>query len=247
MYKKIFHILLISIILAAIILMVIYRNILQNFFYQELYDKGFKLEEIIINELYLLAIPDIIDRLNFSNGDSMMKIDLESNKTLLEESFWIKKAVISKEFPNKIHITIYENLPEFIWQDDNKYFALDAMGNILKEINNKELELFKNFIILSGTNAKLFTQNLLVFIKKNIDIYQHIAKIERIGDRRWNIIFINNMTIKLPELNPELAWDNFIILNDKIDFFENPVKAIDFRIKDKLFIEFDMGNNISNL
>lgn len=244
--KKILSIFLSATIISGMIFTIKYYDYIKSQFYTKLYKIGFKVEEIYINELSLFSIEEIIDQLNFSHGDDIMGIDLSSNKEKLESSFWVSKAKLAIEFPNKINITIYENIPSFIWYNHKQYFAVDDRGKILKKIDLSELERFSNFIILEGMNARSYIQNLLEFIKIDNKLYQSISHVEWVGERRWNIKLTNDLIVKLPQLNPTLAWKHFIDLHREINFFNNKVESIDLRVQDKLFIEFDLHNPINN-
>ena len=232
-------------ILCAVASLYKYYPLLKHNFYKHLYQQGFKVEKIYINELKFLTVEEVIDKLDFAPGDPIMQIDLQLNQKALQESFWIKKSAIKVDFPNVIRITIYENVPEFIWYHNKQYFALDNAGRILKYIDEQELQKFSNFIIVTGKGVRPFVPNLFDFIKMDQDIYNYIAEIEWISNRRWDIIFINDLKVKLPELNPRQSWKSFVELNKKLNFFSNKIKSVDLRIKDRLFIELDLKDSLN--
>lgn len=243
--KKTFRIIVSTIIILMILAIIKYYDLIKSSFYTQLYEMGFKIENIYINQLSIFTVEEIVDKLTFAHGDHILAVDLQENKHILEESFWVKKANLSIEFPDKINIVIHEIIPEFIWRNQGQYFALDHLGEIIKKVDLTELNRFSNLIILEGDNARSFVQNLLSFIKIDDKIYQYISYVEWIGDRRWNIRLTNDLLIKLPQVNPLSAWNNFLSLHKRIDFFHNKVESIDLRVKDKLFIEFDLNNPIN--
>ena len=115
----------------------------------------------------------------------------------------------------------------------------------MKKIEIEDLIKFNNFIILQGQNSKSYVQNLLTFIKDNKVLYDAITHVEWVSDRRWNIKFTNGLIVKLPQINPVSAWEHFISLHKRIDFFRNKVESIDLRVEDKIFIELDLKKPIN--
>ena len=234
-----------SLIVVVIILLVKNFNFLKHNFHDYLYDNGFKVEKIYINQLEFVEIKDIIDNLEFSYNDPIITLDIKKNQHLLERSFWVNKADISVFYPDLVKIEIDEKKPEFLWYKDNDYFALDQKGKILKKLDIEELKQFSNFIILDGNNVRLATDNLLSFIKLEKEIYLSISRAIWIGNRRWDIEFINGFRLQLPQKNPAYAWQYFIQLNKQIDFIHNNIGSLDLRLPEKLFMKLNLDDPLN--
>jgi len=212
---------------------------------KKLYNDGFKVTKIYINKLEFLDVEEIIDALDFQNGDPILDLDLVSNQQRLKANFWIEEVSIKMTLPNIIKINIIEKKPEFIYSDKHKFFVLDGRGKILKQIDEDGLKRFAGFVVVVGKNARLFVPNLLDFIKEDKEVYSYISLISWVSERRWNVVFVNDMLLKLPQQNPGKAWLKFLELNERLDFFGNHIKSIDLRVKDRLFIELDLDYPIN--
>jgi cell division protein FtsQ len=55
----------------------------------------------------------------------------------------------------------------------------------------------------------------------------------RIADRRWDLLTINGVTIKLPEIAPEIALATLNEMQSNSDVLSRDVTAIDLRIADR--------------
>ncbi|MFZ8864957.1 MAG: cell division protein FtsQ/DivIB [Rickettsiales bacterium] len=204
--------------------------------------QGFKVKEIHVNQLEYIDLAEIIDNLDFKNGDDIFALNLKQNQQRLASNLWVESVAIKIKYPDIVEINIKEKKAEFILFTEGKYYIIDAKGEIIKNLPATDVKNFADFIILSGVNAKLYTANLLEFIRKDKVIYNYIAEILRISDQRWNIKFVNNMVVKLPQQDPTSAWNLFLELNNQIRFFDNKIKSIDLRVKDRLFLELDLNN-----
>jgi len=210
-----------------------------------LYEQGFRVGEIHINQLDFIEVEEVIDSLDFENGDAILEVDLVNNQQNIKRNFWIESVSIKLVFPDIVKINIVEKKPEFVWLDRKKYFVLDAGGKILKEISKDGLGRFAGFVVVVGKGANLFTPNLSDFIKEDEEVYSFISLIKWVGGRRWDVKFVNDMVVKLPQQDPSKAWSKFLDLNKKLKFFNNKIKSIDLRVKDRLFIELDLDYPIN--
>lgn len=204
--------------------------------------KGFVVKEIHVNELKYIELAEIIKNLDFNNGDNILSIDLEANQKRLASNFWIDSVSLKIIFPNIIEININEKNAEFILFENDQYHIIDEKGNIIKDLGIEDTKRFADFIVLTGQDAKLYAANLIEFIKSDKIIYSYISEITRVSKQRWNIKFINDMLVKLPQQDPKSAWSLFIELNNQMKFFDNKIKSIDLRVKDRLFLELDVKN-----
>ncbi len=212
-------------------------NFLKNELHDLLYKEGFKVEEIHINELEFLQVEEQIGKLTFGQGDYIFALELKESQQILEDNFWVEAAQLKIIYPNIVAVTLKEKQPKFLWYQDGQYHAIDALGKIIKTLTIAELELFANFIVVSGALAQQYIPNLLSFIASDARLKSYISEARFIGERRWDILFVNGLLVKLPQQNPQAAWAKFIELNETNNFLNNQFKSVDLRVEDKLFIE----------
>ena len=234
-----------SIFIVLFILVIKNFSFLKNNFEDYLYNNGFKVKKIYINQLDFLDITNVIDSLDFAHDTPIINLDIVKNKNSLEDNFWINKADISIVYPDLVNIKIDEKKPEFLWYHNMQYFVLDKKGKVLKKLNISELKKLSNFIMLDGNNARLVTDNLLSFIKLDNNIYLSISKAIWVGNRRWDIEFINGFRLQLPQKDPMQAWKYFIKLNQHIDFIGNNIESLDLRLPERLFMKLNLDDPLN--
>lgn len=166
-------------------------------------------------------------------GYPILDIDLWQIKANLEKLTWIESASVTRQLPSTLSISVVERQPMALWQDNNKVSLIDRGGKVINETN---LEKFSNLIILVGSNVPYHAGHFLKFISSTPDITKMISSGVLVNGRRWNVNLKSGILIKLPEDNPETAW-NFLTkkqLESKI--LESNVKIIDLRIEKKMFV-----------
>jgi cell division protein FtsQ len=223
-------------LLLGLVGLVKYEGI-KSYVQESLYEIGYKLEEIQINDLQFLDVKEVVDIMNVQNEESVFKINIEEIEINLERNFWISEAKVRVIYPNILNVFITEKVPEFLWNDGKKFYAVNEKGEILKQVLGDDKYQFANFITISGKNSRGYIPNLMLFIKSDDYLFSNISAISRVGKRRWDVYFIGGLKVMLPQKTPAKSWQNFIELNDKINFFNNKFKSVDLRVENKIFIE----------
>ncbi|MFV9875358.1 MAG: cell division protein FtsQ/DivIB [Rickettsiales endosymbiont of Dermacentor nuttalli] len=195
---------------------------------------GLTVQNIYLSGQHNTPLNQITSSLNFKLGDNIFTIPIRRIKYNLEQMGWIDEAIIFRQLPDSVYISIIEKKPAALWQSNGALYLIDENGDIL---TNKQIKDFANLIIIVGDDAQLYVRSLLDMLRTDKKLYTKITSAIRIGERRWNIRFINGLEVKLPEISPEQAWDYIISLYTQKKLFVNGVTNIDLRIPDKLYIK----------
>ncbi|MFA5015102.1 MAG: FtsQ-type POTRA domain-containing protein [Actinomycetota bacterium] len=144
-----------------------------NYFYNSEY---FKVKNIDIEENTHYKNEEILDLIPEVIGVNIFEI----NKKTVEETItggltWVKEVELSKIFPDRVIVTLVERKPELIIVYKNDYFLMDGEGVILDRIAEKNLNSYKDLLLIK--NAVSYNVNVGEKIaKKNalscIDIYK---------------------------------------------------------------------------
>jgi cell division protein FtsQ len=167
------------------------------------------------------------------------KTNIQTLKEELKKEIWIKDILIQQKTMDNLIINITEYIPFAIYIDNNnKVKLIDEQGHFI-DIHKEEIRLFNKLLIITGEPTKDDIYN----IYNMLSIYNNIAKktfkIERINNRRWNLILKNNITVKLPEENNDtlIIWKNLDELLS-MKHFEDNLSCIDLRIKNKIYLKY---------
>lgn len=169
-------------------------------------------------------------------GDPILNIDLKKIKQKLEKLTWVKYASVERLFPSTLSISIIERQPLALWQNEGVVQLIDNEGDI---INTNNIDKFSDFIILVGEESPSHAQSLFNLLNTQPKLVERVSSAIRVGKRRWNVRFLNDIEVKLPEENASKAWANLASLQEETGILDTDVKNIDLRIEDqnKIFVK----------
>ena len=195
---------------------------------------GFVLENIIIEGRENTSYKDIIQTLKADKGSPIFSVEMQEVKGRLEDTTWIKKAMVERRLPSTLYIAIIERKPIAIWQFKKKLYLVDTEGNRITKYNG---EGFSELIHVVGQDANIYASNLL----SDINIYPNLAsKIKsavRYGNRRWNLHLEQNIIVKMPENGFREAYEYLHLLNKDKKLFDQNYKMLDLRDPYKYYLE----------
>jgi cell division protein FtsQ len=194
----------------------------------------FTLKNVYLEGHHYVNNEEIIKTLSmFINiGEPILNISLNKIKNKLETIDWIENVIIERRLPSTLFIKIIEKKPSAIWQYKGKLYLIDQNG---KTITTNKVNDFEYLVLLVGQEAPLHFNHLLSWIRGDEKLFQKIAVVTRVGQRRWNIKLDNGIEIKLPEKGEKEAWQWFGNLYHK-NKLDSEIKVIDLRIPGKIYI-----------
>lgn len=152
-------------------------------------------------------------------------INKKLDKNSLIESFKIKKI-----YPNTVKIQVFEKEPIFILQNKKKKYYF-TKKNLL--INYTKIKQFEDLPIVFAEKEnfeKFYTE--LKKIKFPIKIVKAFYFFD---SKRWDLLTVNNKTIKLPIKDYDTSLKNFIDIQKKESFKKYTI--FDYRITDQLILK----------
>ena len=195
---------------------------------------GFSLETVVIEGRENSSYKEIIETLKADKGESIFSVDLQGTKARLEDTTWIKNAMVERKLPSTIYIAIIERQPVAIWQFKNKLYLIDAEGN---RITNHNKDGFPDLIHIVGQDANIYANSLLSDINTYPSLGSKIKSAVRYGNRRWNLHLEQNIIVKMPENGFSKAYEYLHLLNKDKKLFDQNYKMLDLRDPNKYYLE----------
>ncbi|KJV56549.1 cell division FtsQ family protein [Orientia chuto str. Dubai] len=234
--------LVIKVIIVILIFVLLFTNKL-NFIQIEITNKligiasdfGFRLEKVIIDGQQNVATSKIMAAINADTGAPIFDIDIQRVKAELEKNSWIRNAIVERRLPNTIYVGILERKPIAIWQLNKKLYLIDNEGIVM---HTDKISEFSSLLHLVGPGANLHANKLILTIGSEPSLASKIVSAVRYGNRRWNLIFQENITVKMPEDDFNKAWQYLVKLFQSNKFFNQKYKVLDLRDSSKYYIEY---------
>lgn len=180
---------------------------------------------------------------HFVNKEDILKL-IDKNKPILFISLseikhniellsrWVKNVDVQRILPNTIIITIEEHKPFAIWHHDNQFSIVDSTGYVI--INDYYID---GLISIFGNNALSELDFVRSVVNSNTELSHEIHSFNYMQDKHWNVIFNNGLEVKLPQDNPNYAWNCLKKLHDELNIIKSNWKIIDLRTQNKIFIK----------
>jgi len=195
----------------------------------------YTLSKIEISNLNFLNEKDIAEYFNPYLEKSIFLVPLNKISNEIRQIKWVKDLNIKSNYKNTLLITLEEEIPLGIYDNENQkiLFSYDL---VVLEIIASNIE-YKNLITFLGENSLNNSKKLL--IKLDNDFEKSIKSAMYIGNRRWNLKLKNKIILKLPENNINEAIENYKKIyanfsNKDLKDIEN----IDLRMKNKVIIKY---------
>jgi cell division protein FtsQ len=192
-------------------------------------DAGFGIAEVHISGNTRTPPETVAAALGLEPGQSIFAADLNAARRRLMGLDWIAEADVRRRYPDSIYVTIVEKLPFALWQSPNGLFVVERSGAL---ITNKNLEAFASLPKFIGAGAN-GGADVVDAIAAHRAVSARVRAIERISNRRWNLILDGDVVVKLPEA----GWPK------QIDMLEHLI--VDKGILERDISEIDLRNSAS--
>jgi cell division protein FtsQ len=131
-----------------------------------------------------------------------------------------------------VHLT--ERRPIAIWQNKGEQHLIDETGKVIMA---PDLTPFASLVVAVGEDAPQTAPSLIAMLNSQPDLKQRISAAIRVSGRRWDLKLNNGLVIKLPEENPELAFEKLANLQDSSKILDKDLIAIDMRLPDRMYLQ----------
>lgn len=194
---------------------------------------GLELKDIVLVGRDKAALADIKEAVGIKVGDPLFSLSLEESKARLEKVSWVKEARLHRKFPGTLMIEIQERKPVAMWQNKGQLKLIDADGVV---ISTDEVTEYSDLPIVIGEKAPEKIYGLFKMLSAQENLFKQVSSITYVGERRWDVKFYNGVQVKLPEDNPNAAWNYLAELENDKKILERDIISLDFRLKDRVFI-----------
>ena len=187
------------------------------------------------------SVKDILQALRVKRGDPIINFDAAEAQSRVEALGWVRSAVVTRKLPDSIYIQIQERKPFALWQSQGRVTLIDHEG---KEILDTGLESYNYLPLIVGDDARKYAPELFDVMASQPDLFRQVLAAVRIGNRRWDILFVGGLRVYLPQHGISNAWTRLAAANSEKDFFNRDISTVDLRLPDRMIIRVISENKI---
>lgn len=199
---------------------------------------GFEVENVLI-EGRVNTDPEILKAIiNVQKGEPLFAFNPKEAKDAIENIIWVDTAHVERRLPNTLYIRLDERKPLALWQKDKKLKLIDQYGDIIPVAN---LTPFQNLVIVIGENAPQNSEELFQTLVGEPEIFKRIESAGLIADRRWDLIFKNDLRVKLPEQDVAYAFSRLARAQREDKILDKDLMGIDLRDPHRMIVRTRPG------
>lgn len=167
--------------------------------------------------------------------------DLEAMRLRIEDLPWVDRAAVSRQLPNVLKIEVQEHVPFALWQKGRDLNLVNKRGEVIVKA---ALSAFPELPLVVGDGAPSEAASLMHYLATEPELANRVEAAIRVGERRWDLKFDNDVVLNLPEEGPAQAWRRFAELQKNTGILELGYTRLDLRLPDMLVVRGKDGEPI---
>lgn len=168
-------------------------------------------------------------------GENMFRADPHLIKRRVEATRRVVNVSVYRLWPDQIQIYAYPAEPVALWSDGKSWAVVDSLG---RQINGLAPENYTNLPKLVGVGGDVAAPDLASALSAIPELSARIQIATRIEERRWNLTFENDVTVRLPvDEDMARALSRLADLQVRTDILDRAVAGLDLRVPERVFIQ----------
>jgi cell division protein FtsQ len=200
-------------------------------------DAGFGISSVQLAGNSRTPPASILAALGFEPGQSIFKADIHAARERLMQLDWVARVDIERRYPDSISVNIIERKPFALWQAKDGLYVIESSARPITFARIEDYPHLPLFIGAVPTNGAV----LVSAIAQHRAVIARVRAMQRISDRRWNLILDDGVLVKLPEEGWQKQVDALEHLIVDKSVLERDIVEIDLRQKDNYFFKLRNG------
>ncbi|MFT3996243.1 MAG: FtsQ-type POTRA domain-containing protein [Asticcacaulis sp.] len=210
------------------------RTSVINFADARIASMGVSLQNVRLQGVSDVAREDIRKAMKFERGQPLALMDLDKVKADVEAVGWVKSAVVRRQLPDQLIITVTERPRLAVWQYQNKAMVVDDTGKVIPEARSAN---FVDLPLVVGEGANEASADIVRLMQGRPELMSKVWALVRVDTRRWDVRLKNNTIIKLPALDQEEALGRLDVLISQQRILDQGLAVIDLRDPNALVVK----------
>ena len=167
-------------------------------------------------------------------GENMFRADPHLIRSRVEATNKVLNVRVHRLWPGQVVILADAAEPVALWHDGRQWQVVDGLGRVLP---GARAEDHPELLRLAGKGAPEAAPLLTAALAAAPDITTRVAVATRVNARRWDMRFVNGVTVRLPEDDGlEPAMQRLAKLQVRAALTERPLEMIDMRSKGRVYL-----------
>lgn len=170
---------------------------------------------------------------------SSFDLDLEAVQAVVAQVPAVAAADVRIRSGGVLEILVREHVPVALWRSGNGLSVLSRDGTVIGQVESRALRA--DLPLLAGEGAEAAVPEALSILTAAAPFADRIRGVQRVGERRWDIVLDRGQVIQLPSADPVQAVERVIALNAAQSILARDLAVIDFRNSDRATLRLASG------
>jgi cell division protein FtsQ len=194
---------------------------------------GFRIAAISLTGAKEVSREEILTTAGVTGRASLLFLDADAARARLMANPWIGDAAVLKLYPDRLQITITERQAFALWQKDGRTSVIASDGTVLEPFVERR---YVGLPLVVGDGAQQEAKDFLAILGRYPDIKAQVRASILVAERRWNLLLLNGIGIKLPETDVAAALDRLVGLDRDKKLLSRDIAMVDLRLSDRVTV-----------
>jgi len=173
-------------------------------------------------------------------GQSIFEVNATDARARLLDLPWVGDAEVRRLLPATVSVRLIEKRPFALWRNGKTIAVIERSGAIITDI---DLTGFERLPLFVGTGAPEEAAPFLDAVRPYRAVFARLQTIQRMGERRWDLLLAGGVTVRLPEQGWESQLAELEVLIVEKAILERDIEMIDLRYPDNYVFRLHNGDS----
>jgi len=183
---------------------------------------------------------DAYAALGIERGQSIFTVSAADARKRLLDLPWVGDAEVRRMLPGALSIRLIEKRPFALWRDEKSTVVIERSGGVITAADTGE---FDHLPLFAGAGAPEAAAAFLDAVRPYRAVFARLQTIQRMGERRWDLLLAGGVTVKLPEEGWESQLTELESLIVEKAILERDIEMIDLRYPDNYVFKLHNGDS----
>ncbi|SPF80620.1 cell division protein FtsQ/DivIB [Pseudoprimorskyibacter insulae] len=159
---------------------------------------------------------------------SSFDLDLDRMRETIVGLDAVQSAQVRIRSGGVLQIDVVERVPVVVWRGRSELELIDREGVLVRPIGSR-LD-YPHLPVMAGAGADLHVEEAMTLISSLGPLMDRFRGLERIGERRWDVVLDRSQRIMLPETGAVRALERVIAMDRAVEMLDRDVVAVDMRL-----------------
>jgi cell division protein FtsQ len=140
----------------------------------------------------------------------------------------VKSAEVRIRPGGVLQVDVTEREPAIVWRSREGLALLDETGAHVAELGRRSLR--SDLPLIAGIGADAHAGEALELIAAAAPLKGRLRGLQRVGERRWDLVLDRGQRIQLPADRPVAALEQVLAISEVKDLLERDVAVVDMRL-----------------